>query len=75
MRFTKTMPESISLMKRSRSWSSLVQTLAPRPKRVSLAMRMASLIFLARNRFATGPKNSSEYAGEFFGISDRTVGA
>ncbi len=37
----------------------LVQALAPSPKRVSLAMRMASSRSFARNRHATGPKNSS----------------
>src|ERR1700751_988702 len=55
----KTIPDSRSLMNCSRSPGSLVQALAPRPKRLSLAMAMASSMFLTRNRLATGPKNSS----------------
>ena len=75
MRLMNTMPDSSSLMKRSRSASSFVHALAPNPKRLSFAMRMASLTSFARKMLATGPNNSSRYAGEFLGMFVNTVGA
>jgi signal transduction histidine kinase len=75
MAFTNTRPLSISSAKRSRSAASFVHTLAPRPKRVSLASRMAASGSGARNSMATGPKSSSRYAGLSPGTSVRTVGA
>src|SRR6267154_254066 len=75
MRLMNTIPDSKSSIKRGRSRGSSVHALAPKPKRLSLAMRMASSTSLARNTLATGPNNSSLYAGESSGMSVSTVGA
>src|SRR5258708_39255393 len=42
MRFMKPIPDSRSLMKRSRSFLSFVQALAPNPNRLSFAIRIAN---------------------------------
>ena len=54
-----TIPTSSSLVNRSRSPAPPVETLAPRPKRVSLAKWISCSISVTRNNEATGPKNSS----------------
>src|ERR1039458_4245525 len=52
-------PASSSLMNLSVSAGSFVHALAPSPKRLSLAIWIASSISLTRKTDATGPKNSS----------------
>ena len=74
MALMKTWPASSSLTKRDCSRVLLVQTLAPKPKFVSLASRIASSISETMNTDATGPNSSSRYAGESAGMSMRTVG-
>ena len=70
-----TIPASNSLMNRSRSLASLVHALAPSPKLLSLAMRMASPTYFARNTLATVPKSTSFCAGDPWGMFVSTVGA
>ena len=75
MPLIKTEPASISSMKRARSFSSFVHAAEPSPKVVAFASSIASSIVLTRNSEATGPKISSRYAGESFGMSASTVGS
>src|SRR5215470_328978 len=61
MRLINTIPASSSLINLCCSAGSLVQALAPSPNRLSFAIRMASVMSLARNTLATGPNISSLY--------------
>src|SRR5271169_4088839 len=56
------------------SSGSFVHAALASPNGVSFASSTASSILLTRNNNATGPNNSSQYAGEFLGISVITVG-
>jgi hypothetical protein len=72
--FTKVEPASSFLATRSPRFISFVNTAAPKPKMVSLAIRTASSSSLAPMIAATGPKSSSSYAGMPGFTSTRTVG-
>ena len=75
MALMNTIPASISSTNRFRSAGSVVHALAPSPNGESLASRMASSTFRARNRRATGPNTSSWYAGESGVTPVSTVGS
>jgi hypothetical protein len=72
---TKTAPERIRRATAIPRSGSAVQTLAPRPNRVSLAIRIAWSSPSAAITVATGPKISSSYATCPGATSARTVGA
>src|SRR5438067_3316137 len=72
---TKTVPASSSDANNSCSVRSFVQALAPRPKVVAFAISTASATSRTRKNDATGPKISSQYAGESIATSTSTVGS
>src|SRR5438874_13010156 len=72
---TKTIPASSSDTNSSCSLRSFVQALAPSPKVVAFAISTASAASRTRKNDATGPKTSSQYAGESIATSARTVGS
>jgi hypothetical protein len=73
--FTKAAPERIRRATAIPRSGSAVHTLAPRPKRVSLATRTAASSPSTTTTAATGPKISSSYAGWPGTTSVSTVGA
>src|SRR5437762_6013105 len=71
----KTIPAASSDANRSCSVRLFVHALAPRPKVVAFAISTASATLRTRKNDATGPKTSSQYAGESIATSARTVGS